>query len=77
MPRDQCRRQGGTCTTLIHKICEPGHHSNMAFVMAMRRRVRAHSWPFGNMSPVPEVTDADLVHIIRFIREVQVANGIM
>ena len=49
----------------------------MAFVMAARNGVRAHHWPFGNMAAVPEVTDAELAGIIRFVREVQVANGIM
>lgn len=69
--------QAGIAPPLIHKIYEPGHHSDMAFVMAARNGVRAHHWRFGNMAPVPEVTDAELAGIIRFVREVQMANGIM
>ena len=69
--------KAGLAPPLIHKIYEPGHHSDMAFVMAARSGVRAHHWTFGNMAPVPEVTDAELARIIRFVREVQVANGIM
>ncbi|SHM58088.1 Cytochrome c [Paracoccus solventivorans] len=68
--------RAGTAPPLIHKIYEPGHHSDMAFVLAARNGVRAHHWPFGNMAPVPGLTDADLGGIIRFVREVQVANGI-
>lgn len=68
--------RAGIAPPLIHKIYEPGHHSDMAFVMAARNGVRAHHWPFGNMAPVPGVTDPDLAGIIRFVREVQVANGI-
>lgn len=69
--------KAGIAPPLIHKIYEPSHHSDMAFVMAARNGVRAHHWPFGNMAAVPEVTDAELAGIIRFVREVQVANGIM
>ena len=69
--------KAGLAPPLVHKIYEPGHHSDMAFVMAARSGVRAHHWPFGEMAPVPEVTDVELAPIIRFVREVQVANGIM
>jgi len=68
--------RAGIAPPLIHKIYEPGHHSDMAFVMAARNGVRAHHWPFGNMAPVPGLTDPDLAGIIRFVREVQAANGI-
>ena len=68
--------RAGIAPPLIHKIYEPGHHSDMAFVMAARNGVRAHHWPFGNMAPVPGLTDTDLGATIRFVREVQVANGI-
>ncbi|WP_246195224.1 c-type cytochrome [Paracoccus litorisediminis] len=69
--------KSGVAPPLIHKIYEPGHHSDVAFVMAATSGVRAHHWTFGDMAPVPELTDAELAHIIRFVREVQVANGIM
>ncbi|SDL96522.1 Cytochrome c [Paracoccus chinensis] len=68
--------RAGTAPPLIHKIYEPGHHGDMAFVMAARNGVRAHHWPFGNMAPVPGLTDPELAGIISFVREVQVANGI-
>ena len=68
--------RAGIAPPLIHKIYEPSHHSDMAFVMAARNGVRAHHWPFGNMAPVPGLTDPELAGIISFVREVQVANGI-
>ena len=68
--------RAGIAPPLIHKIYEPGHHSDMSFVMAARNGVRAHHWPFGNMAPMPGLTDPELAGIIRFVREVQVANGI-
>ena len=68
--------RAGVAPPLVHKIYEPSHHGDMAFVLAARNGVRAHHWPFGNMAPVPGLTDTDLAGIIRFVHEVQVANGI-
>ena len=44
-----------------------------------RRRlgVRAHHWPYGDMPAQPQVTREDVGLIIRFVREVQEANGIV
>jgi len=69
---------GGTNSgpPLIHKIYHPGHHADMAFYLAARQGSRAHHWSFGDMPPVQGVSDADLVDIITFVREVQRANGI-
>lgn len=69
--------QDGVAPPLIHRIYEPSHHGDMAFVMAARNGVRAHHWPFGNMPPVEQnLTDAELGAIIAYVREVQSANGI-
>lgn len=62
---------------LIHKIYEPSHHGDMAFVMAVQNGVRAHHWPFGDMPPQTGLTQADVKNIIIYVREVQRANGIM
>jgi len=69
---------GGTNTgpPLIHRFYHPGHHGDMAFIMAARRGARAHHWNFGDMPPVQGVSDAELADIITFVREVQRANGI-
>jgi len=61
---------------LIHDLYNPGHHPDAAFVRAVRYGVRQHHWPYGNMPPRPEVSDAELAAIIRYVRELQRANGI-
>lgn len=66
----------GAGPPLIHKIYEPGHHADFAFVLAVRNGVVAHHWRFGNMPPVEGVSDTDLAAVIAFVRQVQRANGI-
>ncbi|PWE34033.1 cytochrome C [Maritimibacter sp. 55A14] len=66
----------GAGPPLIHKIYEPGHHGDMAFLLAARNGVRSHHWRFGNMPPVKGITDAEVKAIVAFIRRVQKANGI-
>lgn len=61
---------------LVHRYYEPGHHSDMAFLLAVRRGVRAHHWRFGNMPPVPGLSDADVKAIIEYVRALQRAKGI-
>lgn len=61
---------------LIHKIYEPSHHSDLSFHRAAKFGVRAHHWPFGNMPPIPAVTETDVTLIVAYVRELQRANGI-
>ena len=61
---------------LVHKIYEPGHHGDFAFRSAVANGVPAHHWNFGNMLPVPGVSEADVENIICYVRELQRANGI-
>jgi len=61
---------------LIHKIYVPGHHADGAFYLAFQRGVQQHHWRFGNMPPQPHIKKSDADAIIRYVREVQVANGI-
>nr|WP_235823920.1 cytochrome c [Actibacterium lipolyticum] len=61
---------------LVHKIYEPSHHGDMAFLMAVQRGVRAHHWPFGNMPPQQGLTEGDVKAITAYVRELQQANGI-
>ena len=61
---------------LVHRIYEPNHHGDMSFRLAVRKGVRAHHWPFGNMPPVEGVSDEDAIKITRYVRELQKANGI-
>lgn len=73
---DNAAGRDGMGPPLIHKIYEPSHHGDMAFVLAPRRGVRAHHWPFGDMPPIDGLSDADILKIITYIRIVQRANGI-
>lgn len=61
---------------LVDVVYRPGHHADSAFTLAVRRGVRAHHWLFGDMPPQPMVTDRELADIIRYVRELQKANGI-
>ncbi len=61
---------------LVHDIYNPGHHSDEAFLIAVQRGVRQHHWPFGDMPRQPQVTKTDVSRIVRYIRELQTANGI-
>ena len=61
---------------LVHIIYETNHHSDKAFYLAVSSGVRQHHWTYGDMPAQPQVSEADVTKIIRFIRELQVANGI-
>ena len=61
---------------LVHKTYEPSHHGDAAFYRAVRQGARAHHWPFGDMPPVPGVSDAEVGWIIAYVRELQRAAGI-
>ena len=61
---------------LVHDIYNPGHHADGSFFAAMTRGVRGHHWPFGNMPPQPQVSRGEAVAIVKFVRELQLANGI-
>jgi len=66
----------GMAPPLVHKIYEPGHHGDMAFVLAAQNGVRAHHWKFGNMPPVEGVSKADVLNIVTYVRALQRENGI-
>ncbi|SPJ26548.1 hypothetical protein TRM7615_00009 [Falsiruegeria mediterranea M17] len=68
--------QDGVAPPLVHKIYEPSHHGDAAFLLAAKNGVRAHHWRFGNMPPVEGVTDGDVKMIVAYVRELQRANGI-
>ncbi len=62
---------------LVHDIYNPGHHGDGSFFAAGQRGVRAHHWPFGNMPAQPQIKQAEMTNIIRYVRELQIANGIV
>ncbi len=73
---DNAAGRDGMAPPLVHKIYEPGHHGDAAFFRAAKQGVRAHHWRFGNMPPVPGVSDDDVAKIVGYVRELQRANGI-
>lgn len=68
--------QEGVAPPLVHRIYEPSHHGDMAFVMAAQNGVRAHHWKFGDMPPVEGVTNADILNVVAYVRALQRENGI-
>lgn len=76
----QCHGQAATGTnlgpTLIDRIYHPGHHGDAAFHLAVLRGVRQHHWNFGNMLPVPGVTETQVDQVICYVRHLQLTAGI-
>lgn len=61
---------------LVHDIYNPGHHADAAFLFAAQNGVRQHHWSYGNMPPQPQVSAQQIMSIVQYVRELQVANGI-
>ncbi len=61
---------------LLHPTYNPGHHADGAFYRAVKQGVPQHHWRYGNMKPLPDVSDYQISAIVRFVRELQEANGI-
>ena len=61
---------------LVHKIYEPSHHADFAFMRAAMQGVRAHHWKFGNMPKIPEATSDDVTKVILYVRWLQRQAGI-
>jgi len=56
-------------------VYQPGHHGDGAFALAAINGVRAHHWDFGDMVPIPGLSQDDLDRIIAFVRETQRVEG--
>lgn len=61
---------------LLHAIYAPGHHADVAFLLAVRNGVHAHHWTYGNMPAVPEVNEEQATSIIAYLRWLQMEAGI-
>jgi len=61
---------------LVHKIYEPNHHGDAAFLRAAEFGVKAHHWEFGNMPKIEGVSSSDVEQIIRYVRWLQRQAGI-
>jgi hypothetical protein len=60
----------------VHRIYDPGHHADEAFLLAVRRGVRAHHWQFGDMPAVSAVSPDEVKLIIAYVRDLQKRAGI-
>ena len=61
---------------LVHNIYNPGHHADGAFFLAAKRGTRQHHWKFGDMPAQPQIKDEQIQAIVKYVRELQLANGI-
>ena len=61
---------------LVHRVYQPGHHSDEAFLLATERGVRAHHWDFGDMPPREDVSRAEAAVIASYVCALQRANDI-
>jgi mono/diheme cytochrome c family protein len=61
---------------LVHKIYEPSHHGDAAFLRAAANGVRAHHWGFGDMPRIETVSQDDVTYIIQYVRWLQRQAGI-
>ena len=66
----------GVGPPLVHVVYEPSHHGDIAFQRAAALGVAAHHWRFGNMPPVPGVSEASVERITAYVRWLQRAAGI-
>ena len=75
-----CHGVGATGTTqgltLIDGIYRPGHHPHFIIRNAVYQGVKQHHWFFGNLAPAAGVSSVDVENTIRYVRELQRAEGI-
>lgn len=68
---------GDGAPPLIHDIYNPGHHGDTAFLNAVQNGVTQHHWNYGNMAPLEGLTELHVAAMVKYIRELQVANGVV
>ncbi len=61
--------------SLLSIVYEPNHHSDAAFVLAVRNGSQQHHWRFGDMEPVEGLTDEDIASLTAFVRDIQRVEG--
>ena len=62
---------------LVHRLYEPGHHSDVSFQNAVKNGVISHHWNFGDMAPVPGLSEYEVAQIIAYVRDLQREGGII
>ena len=51
------------------------HHPDGRFYDAVKKGVKQHHWTFGDMPPIPGISKDEIEFIIRYVREIQIADG--
>lgn len=59
----------------LSKVYEPGHHNDLSFRKAIATGSPAHHWSFGDMAPVPGLSEDEIVSVIAYVRSVQQREG--
>ena len=62
---------------LVHRLYEPGHHPDFSFQNAVKNGVISHHWDFGDMAPVPGLSEDEVAQIIAYVRGLQREGGII
>lgn len=57
--------------SLLHPGYGPGHHSDLAFYIAIQQGVGQHHWQFGDMKAIPALSPEEAGHVIGWIRNEQ------
>lgn len=75
-----CHGAGGVGTKqgppLVHKVYEPNHHGDAAFLRAAANGVKSHHWQFGDMPRIDAVKPDDVEQIVKYVRWLQKQAGI-
>lgn len=75
-----CHGAGGVGTKqgppLVHKVYEPNHHGDAAFLRAAANGVKSHHWQFGDMPKIDAVKPDDVEQIVKYVRWLQKQAGI-
>ena len=61
---------------LVHVVYQPNHHGDIAFQRAVALGVPSHHWRFGNMPPLPGMSEAEVERITAYVRWLQRSAGI-
>lgn len=59
----------------LSQVYAPDHHSDAAFRAAILHGSPAHHWDYGDMPPIPGLSDGDIDAVIAYIRHEQETQG--
>lgn len=55
----------------LSEVYASDHHSDDSFRSAITKGAPSHHWDFGDMPPVPSLSDEDITSILAFVRQQQ------